>query len=67
MMPTQELWERGLSIEVGLTAQEYYAAKALSALRVGDWTTCEDAARWCFDMADAMIAEKKARDERATV
>jgi len=58
MMPTQELWERGMTIECGMTLREYYAGQAMCGLRVGDWSECKDAAKWCFDMADAMMAAR---------
>lgn len=67
IMPTQELWERGMTIECGMTLREYYAGQAMCALRVGEWSECKDAAKWCFDMADAMMVEsQKIQDQQPT-
>ncbi len=42
----------------GMTLRDYFAGKALASLRVGDWTDCKDGAKYCYDYADAMLAER---------
>lgn len=32
LMPTQELWERGVGVEFGMTLRDYFAAKALQII-----------------------------------
>lgn len=44
--------------QAGMSQRDYFAGQALSALRVGDWSDCHDAAKWCYDMADAMLKER---------
>jgi hypothetical protein len=50
-----------------LSREEYtilldkFAMAALAHLRCGDWSTCEDAARYCFDHAEAMLKEREKR------
>ena len=60
LMPTQELWERGMPIQVGMTLREYYAGQALIGLLamcaggfdIGD---AEETAARCYHYADAMM------------
>ena len=61
LMPTQELWERGMAIERGMELRDWFAGQAMSALRVGDWSEAQHAAKWCYDMADAMMARRQNR------
>ena len=43
----------------GLTMRDWFAGQALAAMRCGDWFKCEDGASWCYDYADAMLAERE--------
>jgi hypothetical protein len=55
--PASEAHRHGMhEPQVGMTLRDYFAAVALGCLAVGD----EDrAAKWCYQMADAML---KARE-----
>lgn len=43
----------------GMSLRDYFAAAALSHLRVGDWLLCADGAKYCYDYADAMLAARE--------
>jgi len=45
----------------GMRLRDYFAAKAIIAYHAdGEFSSCEDAANWCYRLADAML---KARQE----
>ena len=45
----------------GMTLRDYFAAQAIIAYHAdGEFSSCEDAANWCYRLADAML---KAREK----
>lgn len=50
----------------GMTLRDYFAAKAMqgwAANSAGNGATSESAARWAYEMADAMLKAREAKDE----
>lgn len=46
----------------GLSLRDYFAGQALAGLVASDnsnWGGCEDAAGWCYEMADAMLRARE--------
>ena len=43
----------------GITIRDYFAAKALSGVFNEEVVDVERAAKWCYEMADAMISERE--------
>ncbi|MFX1710695.1 hypothetical protein [Stutzerimonas stutzeri] len=58
-------WGEAKSVETGMTLRDYFAAKAMQGSladpSVNPTDHKDDFARWCYEVADAMIA---ARDEK---
>jgi hypothetical protein len=46
---------------IGMTLRDYFAAAALQATQENPdgWTSNEKCAAWCYQMADAMLAERE--------
>lgn len=44
----------------GMSLRDWFAGMKLSGLRVGDFTDSKDGAKFCYDYADAMLAEREA-------
>ena len=42
-----------------MTIRDYFAAKALSGVFNEEVVDVDGAAKWCYEMADAMIAERE--------
>lgn len=42
-------------VSEGMSLRDWFAGQALTTLRVGDWTSADDGARYCYDYADAML------------
>lgn len=56
----------GIKTTEGMTMLEYYAGCALGSLdkdlaKVNNMKSLSDAAKWCFDMAEAMCEEAERR------
>ena len=43
----------------GMSLRDWFAGMALSQCRIGDWNKCEDGAKYCYDYADAMLAQRE--------
>lgn len=51
----------------GLTARDYFAAKAIQGLLADngrDYVDKETLASWCYKMADVMLEERKQKRQR---
>lgn len=45
----------------GMTLRDWFAGHALAGLAAANWTAgSEDLARWAYELADAMLAARKA-------
>lgn len=60
LMPTQELWDRGLTIECGMTLRDYFAARALQMIVINDMSGRPENfrdhyAKGAYEWADAML------------
>jgi hypothetical protein len=45
----------------GMSLRDYFAAKAIIAYHAdGEFSSCEDAANWCYRLADAMLKAREA-------
>jgi hypothetical protein len=55
---SREQWDTGLW---GMTLRDYFAGKALQGTQANPdgWTSNEKCAAWCYQMADAMLAERE--------
>ncbi len=42
----------------GMSLRDWFAGMVLSSMRVGDWTDCKDGAKYAYNYADAMLAER---------
>lgn len=51
----------GYEIYYGMTLRDYFAGKALQGTQANPdgWTSNEKCAAWCYQMADAMLAERE--------
>lgn len=59
-MPTQELWDRGINVEWGMTIRDYFAAKALQMIVANDTSGRPENfqdhyAEQAYAFADAML------------
>jgi len=45
----------------GMSLRDYFAAKAIIAYHAdGEFSSCENAANWCYRLADAMLEAREA-------
>ena len=53
--------QRVVSASAGMSLRDYFAGQALAFLRFNDYAGHGDAARLCYELADAMLAERDKR------